>query len=202
LKIVPTYSRDADTAYIAFGDGRDVAQTVAPIEDVAIDLDAEGRIVGIELVSASRRLDPSALADAESDELLGVTQIAEVMGKRKQNVAQHYTRRADFPDPAVELPAGRYWRRGDVEAWLRSQRVDATDVAVAAEWLTMYLCVRQRFVADVRESAEAEGLNWPAVKRAAEVIDVRRQGKGTSASWDLPTGHPWLERRSSKSSKA
>lgn len=136
MKIVSTYSPEADTAYVAFGDERDVARTVAPLEDVAIDLDAEGRIVGIEFITASRLLHPSTLADAKADELIGVTQIATYLGKRKQNVAQHYTRRSDFPRPAAELPTGRYWRRGDVEAWyarLRKAEPELPDPGVRGE---------------------------------------------------------------------
>ncbi|MBA2461113.1 MAG: DUF2283 domain-containing protein, partial [Actinobacteria bacterium] len=59
MKIVPTYSAEGDTAYVAFGAARKIAQTVAPLEALAIDLDAEGRVVGIEFVTASRLLDPS-----------------------------------------------------------------------------------------------------------------------------------------------
>jgi uncharacterized protein YuzE len=117
MKIVSTYNAEADTAYVAFGASRDVARTLAPVDDVSIDLDAEGRVVGVEFVTASRALHPSALEGADQDELIGITEIAAYLGKRKQNVAQHYTRRDDFPDPAAELPTGRYWRRGDVEAW-------------------------------------------------------------------------------------
>jgi hypothetical protein len=98
-----------------------VARSIVPIEDLVVDLDEDGRLVGIEFVTASRLLDGASLADAEGDELIGVTQIAELLGKPKQNVAQHYTRRPDFPLPAAELPTGRYWRREDVEAWRQSR---------------------------------------------------------------------------------
>jgi uncharacterized protein YuzE len=118
MKIVPTYSAEADTAYFAFGDARDVAETVAPVDDIAIDFDSSGRIVGIELVTASRYLDPSVFdEDPYLEDLIGVTEIAEYLGKHKQNVAQHYTRRPDFPNPVAELPTGRYWRRADVQRW-------------------------------------------------------------------------------------
>lgn len=131
--MVPTYSVEADTAYVAFGDGGEVARTIAPLEDLAIDLDAEGRILGIEFVTASRLLQPSALAEFEADELVGVTQIAEDFGIRKQNVAQHYTRRDDFPRPVAELPTGRYWRRGDVAGWYRQSKIGQRRRRVAEE---------------------------------------------------------------------
>ena len=65
MKIIATHSIGADTAYVAFGDDRDVVETIAPIDDVAIDLDADGRIVGIEFVTASRVLHASALQESE-----------------------------------------------------------------------------------------------------------------------------------------
>lgn len=118
MKITATYDADGDTAYVAFGNTRRAARTIAPTDDIAIDLDAEGRVVGIEFLTASIVLDPSTFnQDPRLEELIGVTEVAKVIGKHKQNVAQHYTRRRDFPEPVAELPTGRYWRRGDVERW-------------------------------------------------------------------------------------
>ena len=118
MKVIATYDAHGDTAYVRFGDERNVAKTLAPLEDVVIDLDANGHVVGIEFVTASAVLDVSVFdEDPAFEELIGVTDIAAYLGKRKQNVAQHYTRRDDFPKPVAELPTGRYWRRGDVEQW-------------------------------------------------------------------------------------
>lgn len=118
MKVTATYDADGDIAYVAFGDIRGVVRTLSPTDDVAIDLDAEGRVVGIEFVTASAVLDPSTFdQDPSLEKLIGVNEIAELIGRRKQNVAQHYTRRPDFPEPVAELPTGRYWRRGDVLRW-------------------------------------------------------------------------------------
>jgi uncharacterized protein YuzE len=196
MKIVSTYSPDADTAYVAFGESRDVAETIAPVEDLAIDLDHDGRVVGIEFVTASRLLDKSALTDTERDELIGVTEIAEYLGKRKQNVAQHYTSRDDFPQPAAELPTGRYWRRGDVEAWAtRFKREErhfqvAAKRAAAAEWLTISLAGGPCAVDVLRERAQAAGVSWTTVRRAARAIGIERHRVGRRMEWDLPSGHP------------
>jgi uncharacterized protein YuzE len=196
MKIVATQSIGADTAYVAFGDEREVAETIAPIDDVSIDLDAEGRVVGIEFVTASRVLHPSALRDAEKDELIGVTAIAELLGRRKQNVAQHYTRRPDFPQPVAELPTGRYWRRGDVETWWersdvgRARRADAEAFAAAAEWLTTILSHGERSVAELRERSAADEISWSSVERAAGAIEVEEHDYSGEVVWALPSDHP------------
>jgi uncharacterized protein YuzE len=202
MKIVSTYSPEADTAYVAFGDSRDVAETVAPVADLALDLDSNGRVVGIEFVTASRLLDTSALEDAELDELIGVTEIARYLGKRKQNVAQHYTSRDDFPEPAAELPTGRYWRRGDVEAWAtRFKRKErgfqgSAKRAAAAQWLTTCLAEGPRAVDDLREGATAEGLSWTTVCRAAAAIGIEKHRVGRRMEWELPVKQPRRRDRS------
>lgn len=202
MKIVSTYSPEADTAYVAFGDSRDVAETVAPVEDLAIDLDHDGRVVGIEFVTASRLLDDSALKDTELDELIGVTEIARYLGKRKQNVAQHYASRDDFPEPAAELPTGRYWRRGDIEAWAIRFKTQERDFqgsakrAAAAQWLSTCLAEGPRAVDDLRKGATAAGLSWTTVRRAAAAIGIKKHRVGRRMEWELPFKHPRRRERS------
>jgi uncharacterized protein YuzE len=201
MKIVATQSIEADTAYVTFGDEREVAETIAALEDVTIDLDTDGRVVGIEFVTASRVLHPSALRDAEKDELIGVTAIAELLGRRKQNVAQHYTRRPDFPEPVAELPTGRYWRRGDVEEWWersgvgRAQRAKAEGLATAAEWLTTALRHGGQSVEELRRRSAADDISWSSVERAADAIDVEEHHSDGDVVWALPSDHPFLRRR-------
>ncbi|WP_245606048.1 DUF2283 domain-containing protein [Thermus amyloliquefaciens] len=56
-----TYDPEADALYIAFGEGPATVEEVAP--GVALDWDREGRLLGIEILDASRRLsDPRALS--------------------------------------------------------------------------------------------------------------------------------------------
>jgi len=55
-----TYDREADALYIAFGEGPATVEEVA--EGIALDWDGEGRLLGIEILDASKRLaDPEAL---------------------------------------------------------------------------------------------------------------------------------------------
>ncbi len=54
-----TYDGKADALYIAFGEGPATVQEVA--EGIALDWDSEGRLLGIEIMDASKRLaDPEA----------------------------------------------------------------------------------------------------------------------------------------------
>jgi len=55
-----TYDAKADALYIAFGEGPATVQEVAG--GIALDWDGEGRLLGIEILDASKRLaDPEAL---------------------------------------------------------------------------------------------------------------------------------------------
>lgn len=54
-----------------------------------------------------------------SPELVGVAEIAAMLGVNKRTV-QRYSSRSDFPAPVDELAGGRrIWRREDVERWQR-----------------------------------------------------------------------------------
>ncbi len=60
------YDRDADAAYLSLADAK-VAESEEVARDVTVDLDAEDRIVGIEVLRASRRL-PDAVTHPEAAE--------------------------------------------------------------------------------------------------------------------------------------
>ncbi len=51
--------------------------------------------------------------------LVGVAEIAELLGVTRQRVDRIVKTSADFPSAEVELSAGRVWKREDVEAWVR-----------------------------------------------------------------------------------
>lgn len=51
-------------------------------------------------------------------DLLGVTEIAEMLGVTTQRVSQ-LVRTPAFPEPVARLAAGLIWDRQDVEAWAR-----------------------------------------------------------------------------------
>jgi len=60
------YDKDADAAYIYFkdiGEG-EVVQTISLNESVNVDLDSEGKTLGIEIIDASKNLPPSTIKSA------------------------------------------------------------------------------------------------------------------------------------------
>jgi prophage regulatory protein len=53
------------------------------------------------------------------EELVGVAEIAEMLGISRQRVNRIFQTHQDFPAPVAEITAGRIWRRRDVAAWIR-----------------------------------------------------------------------------------
>lgn len=60
------YDKDADAAYLYFKEIEEgeVTQTISLNESVNIDLDAEGRTLGIEILEASKNLPSNAIKSA------------------------------------------------------------------------------------------------------------------------------------------
>lgn len=58
-----------------------------------------------------------------SGELVGVKEAAELAGKDKGNFLRDLASREDFPKPIVSLASGRYWLSGEIERYLRRERV-------------------------------------------------------------------------------
>src|SRR5688572_18134282 len=52
--------------------------------------------------------------------LVGMAEIAEILGVTRQRVAQLIETYEDFPKPEVELTGGRIWARTALEAWIAS----------------------------------------------------------------------------------
>jgi len=55
--------------------------------------------------------------------LVGVPEIAELLGVKRQRVYQLEATYSDFPAAEVELASGRVWRRSAIEAWMRKHPV-------------------------------------------------------------------------------
>lgn len=55
------YDAEADAAYLYLVEGEKAARTVAATNDVNLDFDADGRLIGIEVLDARRRLPKSLL---------------------------------------------------------------------------------------------------------------------------------------------
>lgn len=98
-----------------------VKKTVRVTDDIAVDFDGRGRLLGIDVSNASRVFGRSAFTDdPNSDELVGVAEAAKLCGVRKPNFIRDFASRPDFPKPLVELASGRIWLRSEIESHLHS----------------------------------------------------------------------------------
>jgi predicted DNA-binding transcriptional regulator AlpA len=52
-----------------------------------------------------------------SHHLVGVAEVAEMLGVSRQRVNQLVQEEADFPEPEATLAAGRIWLRSTIETW-------------------------------------------------------------------------------------
>ena len=62
------------------------------------------------------------------EDLVGISEIAEMAGRSRQAVANWRARSSDFPSPVAELAAGPVFRRSQIRSWLRKRRVPMTHV--------------------------------------------------------------------------
>lgn len=60
------------------------------------------------------------------DDLVGISEIADLAGVTKQAVANWRVRCSDFPKPLKELRAGPVFRLGPIMAWLGTRPAKAT----------------------------------------------------------------------------
>ena len=112
--------RDNDQLYVALSsralEAGVVARTVRVTEDVAVDFDKQGRVVGLDIANASKALGES-IEDIRMDALVGVKEAAGMVGVQKSNFVRDYANKPGFPRPIVELATGRIWLRSQVEAY-------------------------------------------------------------------------------------
>lgn len=57
---------------------------------------------------------------AKKLDLVGVTEVREMLGVSRQRVHQLLRDDPTFPEPVAQLSAGRIWLRTDVERWARA----------------------------------------------------------------------------------
>ncbi len=95
-----------------------VTRTLRVDEDVAIDFDAGGRVLGLEVVNASNRIGGS-LDEITLDALVGVKEAAAMLGVQRSNFIRDYADRPGFPRPIAELASGRVWLRGQIDSYVR-----------------------------------------------------------------------------------
>ncbi len=94
-----------------------VARSTRVSEDIVIDLDANGQLIGIELLSASSRLDLDSISEGPAELIVGVKEAAEMLGVERSNFIRDFANKPQFPAPVAELASGRFWLRSDVESY-------------------------------------------------------------------------------------
>lgn len=114
--------RDHDVAYILLrpelrGQPRSVARSVRVAEDIVLDLDENGQLIGIELLNASARLDLNNISEGTADLIVGVKEAAEMLGVEKSNFIRDHANKPQFPAPIAELASGRFWLRSEVQLY-------------------------------------------------------------------------------------
>jgi len=120
MKITIQTDKDNDQLYILFREEEQLAgvavETKKLADNLYLDLDSEGKLVGIEIWQASKTLG----ADIENiglDSLVGVAEAAKFFGVKKPNFLRDYAGKEDFPSPVAELASGRVWRLKDLEEY-------------------------------------------------------------------------------------
>jgi uncharacterized protein YuzE len=119
--------REHDLAYILLrpelrGRRGAVARSVRAAKDIVLDLDENGRLIGIELLNASARLDVHALETGTREIIVGVKEAAEMLGVEKSNFVRDYANKSDFPAPVAELASGRFWLRSTIEQYVEAKK--------------------------------------------------------------------------------
>ncbi|MBS3908666.1 MAG: DUF2283 domain-containing protein [Actinobacteria bacterium] len=120
MNITIQADKDNDQLYILFRENKELAGIAAETKKLAdnlyLDVDSEGRLVGIEIWQASKTLGAS-IEDIGLDSLVGVAEAAKLFGVKKPNFIRDYVGKEDFPKPVAALASGRIWRLKDLEEY-------------------------------------------------------------------------------------
>src|SRR5882672_331497 len=119
--------RERDHAYILLrpasrGRRGAVARSVQVDEDIVLDLDGSGYLVGIAVSNASSRLDVDELEMGSARIIVGVKEAAQMLRIEKSNFVRDYANKPDFPAPISELASGRLWLRSAIEQYVVARR--------------------------------------------------------------------------------
>jgi predicted DNA-binding transcriptional regulator AlpA len=124
MHVVIHDDRENDLCYIALSPDAlkagAVARSVPATDDVTLDFGFDGRLLGIDVSSASRLLGPDR-GVASTDQLVGVKEAASLIGVRPSNFVRDHASRGDFPSPVAELATGRVWLRSAIIAYIESR---------------------------------------------------------------------------------
>src|SRR2546421_10257254 len=66
-----------------------------------------------------------------SEDYLGLSEVAELLGASRQTVGNWRQRRADFPKPLAELKSGPIWNRAEIVVWAKENGITLAEQAQA-----------------------------------------------------------------------
>src|ERR1700722_16322825 len=81
------------------GQRRAVARSTRVAEDIVLDLDENGQLIGIELLNASSHLDLNRISEETGDLIVGVKEAAAMFGIEKSNFVRDFANKPQFPKP-------------------------------------------------------------------------------------------------------
>ncbi len=120
MNITIQADKDNDQLYVLFRAEKDLAGIVAKTkkltDNLYVDLDSEGKLVGIEIWQASKTLGAN-IEEIGLDALVGVSEAAKFFGVKKPNFLRDFASKENFPKPVAELASGRIWRLKDLEEY-------------------------------------------------------------------------------------
>lgn len=120
MELIIQTDQENDACYFGFASdalaGGSVAKTVRVSEDIALDFDAGGRLIGLDVMNASHVM-ASDFASIHLDSLIGVKEAAAILQVQPPNLVRDHASKPDFPRPVSELATGRVWLRSQVEAY-------------------------------------------------------------------------------------
>src|SRR5205809_6118288 len=67
-----------------------IARSMRVAEDIVLDLDANGQLVGIELLNASTHLDLNRISEAAGELIVGVKEAAAMLGVEQSNTVRDF----------------------------------------------------------------------------------------------------------------
>jgi DNA-binding CsgD family transcriptional regulator/predicted DNA-binding transcriptional regulator AlpA len=114
-----------------------------------------------------------------SDHLLGVAEIAAMLGVSRQRVAQLMDSYEDFPSPEAELSAGRIWARSAIETWLANHPERGPGKG-ASEMFARFTDAARRAVVYAQE--EARQLRHGELGTAHLLLGLLRETDGRAAA--------------------
>jgi uncharacterized protein YuzE len=115
-----------DQLYISFGSTGaegEVDKTIEVLPGVYLDLNASGKLVGMDIVSVEE-VTGSAVSELDlAGELLSIEGVAEILGKSRQEL-ENDIERSDFPEPLVRMDEAIFWLSQDIQEYRSIDRGD------------------------------------------------------------------------------